>query len=39
VTRWLSALPFRRRQQLVTTDGEFTRFVVSWIDSPMTESR
>jgi selenocysteine lyase/cysteine desulfurase len=23
VTRWLSALPFRRRQRLVTTDGEF----------------
>jgi kynureninase len=23
VTRWLSALPFRQRQRLVTTDGEF----------------
>src|SRR6187431_726897 len=23
VTRWLSALPFRQRRQLVTTDGEF----------------
>ena len=23
VTRWLSALPFRQRRQLITTDGEF----------------